>query len=204
MGESNSLRPATSGVCTSPFAGSFFMLTSLGGGVYTLNFNCTDITCTSCFPAFNVTLGLCIPDPTSSNHSFYLSASPCVGALTNPAVPSLTSLSVVWSNNSASCSTPTHGEVVTYGSVSTSVVCVPYLYNTSYTWVQQLANGNYSGGLFCNAGCTGCNITYTNVALRTCNSNAATGSSFSIVPTGRLPTCYTMPTTLFLSHVHEQ
>ena len=199
-GEANSFRPLTVGVCSNPFVTSYTLVMPTGYNSYTIQVNCTDSTCTQCSPPVTVALNVC--NAPSPYFSYVLTSSRCQGAVTNPALASNTSITVLWRNNTLSCINATHANVQTFGTVSASLICLPFAYGT-YAGLKLNSNGTYSGGVWCNLGCTSCTQPIYGLSLNSCLSNSVTNASINIQYTSTLNTCYVPPQTVFLSYLNN-
>ena len=202
-GSVNNYRPVVLSQCTPFFNGSYTLLTQTGLDSYALLWNCTDTSCSQCTSQLTIALGVCTSDPYNGSYSFLLTDDNCFLAETNPETIPSTSVSMIFFGDTNSCTNSSFFDVVTYGSVSSTPVCVPSAFG-SYIWLRQAGLGNYSGGHWCNQGCTYCNQTFTNVAMGSCFLDTVFANmSFSLTLTSSLTSCYEMPYTMYLSHIND-
>ena len=202
IGDTNSFRPVVLGVCQQVFFGSYNLLTSTGYNSYALQWNCSDSTCSVCSPPLTIALGVCSNTVFGGNRSFLLTQTRCQGALTNPASAATTSVTLLWRNGTQSCINASNANVVTFGTIGSIMTCLPFSFR-SYAGLVLNNDGSYSGGLFCNAGCTSCQQPLTSIQLNHCIANSSVNSSTNIQLTSTLNTCYTPPLELYLSHVNN-
>ena len=201
-GNTNSFRPLPVGQCSNAFFGSYSFVSSTGPGTYALNFNCTDATCSVCSTALTLATGVCAPDPMNSSYSFLLSNNHCFDAQTNPSAVAAGSISLIWSNDTNTCYNSSHFEVLTAGIVTSAGTCLSYAYGT-FALIQLNPDSTYSGGVFCNAGCTLCNESFMSVPINTCVAGTIYNTSFAVTNTSSLSTCYSIPATMYLSHLNS-
>ena len=203
FGDTNAFRPMTVGLCTNAYFGTYSLVTSIGNNIYGLQFNCTDATCSVCNPPIFANLGVCVSYASlGTNFSFVITNSRCQAALTPPSIVPSNSVSVLWRNNTLSCINASYADVLTFGAVNTSLLCIPYE-NGYYAGLQLNANGTYSGGLWCSAGCTNCAQTISSLALNTCAANGTSGASVNVQLTSTISTCYVTPPVVFLSVLND-
>ena len=189
-GLSNSFRPLVVDQCSNAFPGFYSLLTSVSASNFSLQFNCSDRSCSVCNPPVFMGLGTCTADTFNSSHSTVLSSNVCQGALSNFGSVSSSSISLVWSNGSTTCTNGTQTEIMTFGSVSGQATCQSFSF--FYASIQ-VSGGVYSGSLWCQAGCTNCQQTFGGVSLGGCVSNSTAGTSVSVVKTTGLTSCSAQP-----------
>ena len=202
-GSTNSYRPILIGQCTNVYFGTYTLLTAISIDSYALLWNCTDATCSQCSNALTLATDVCAPDELNIGYSFSLSPTRCFGSLTNKANISSTSITVVFANNTQDCANFTHVDLITFGTPTVGTpLCLQYT-NSSYAQLTLNANGTFTGGVWCNTGCSLCNQTFYGLAQNSCMAGSLGVSSVIILPTSALLTCYSSPQTYYLSFLND-
>ena len=189
-GLSNSFRPLVVDQCSNAFPGFYSLLTSVSASNFSLQFNCSDMSCSVCNAPIFMGLGTCTADTFNSSHSTVLSSNVCQAALSNLGSVSSSSISLIWNNGSTTCANGNQTEILTFGSVSSQATCQSFSF--FYASIQ-VSGGSYSGSLWCQAGCTNCQQTFSGVGIGGCAVNVTANSSVTIVKTTSLTSCSAQP-----------
>ena len=205
----NVYRPIPVGVCSnaSSYHG-YSLLTSLDYNIYAFLSGCSDSSCSQCFSALTLSLDVCAPDPMNSSYSYLLTNKQCWLAQTNPATIPSGSVSLVFAADTNVCLNSTNFDVINFGTIlSGNSVCLTIGYgyhnNGNNALLSYANNGTYSGGLLCNTGCTSCNISFWNLPPDTCEEGSVAETSFGVLTTANMWTCYAPPVTMYLAHVFD-
>ena len=205
FGDVNSYRPIPVGVCTNATTShGYSLLTSLDYNIYAFLTGCSDISCSQCNNAITLSLDVCAPDAKNTSYSYLLTGEQCWLAQTNPATITTGSVSMIFTNDTEVCLNSTNFDVVNFGILtSNNPVCVPVGNNGYAVLLTYNSNGTYSGGVQCNLNCSLCNDAFWSLPVDTCEVGSQAGTSFGVVTTSNLWTCYAPPVTMYLAHVFD-
>ena len=188
------------GQCADIFGRGFYsLITTSGYNTYALQYYCSDASCSNCTAPQLLALDVCVPyNFNGMNASIVLTPSRCQAALTDPSVVPPTSITVLWRNNTQTCTNSTHANTITFSDVTSTLTCLPFAYGT-YAGLVQNNNGTYTGGVWCDSSCNNCQQPIVNLRLNTCLQNQSSGASLNILLTNRVPTCFVPNVNVFLS-----